>query len=217
MIIRESAFPRAALIGNPSDGYHGKTIAFVFSNYSAMITLYETPELEFLPARRDGNVYQDMDALTQDVQSYGYYGGIRLLKAAVNRFNRYCKEQGLSLAKRNFSIRYSSTIPNRLGLAGSSAIITAAMRGLFKFYELQIDPAHLANLVLATEREDLSIAVLHDVHRCNLAGLIRGEGAGEVKAAIQFRGVLLGVNPDCHIIIVIDDHHGIASNQHREI
>ena len=157
MIIRESAFPRAALVGNPSDGYHGKTIAFVFSNYSAMITLYETPELEFLPARRDGNVYKDMDDLTQDVQSYGYYGGIRLLKAAVNRFNRYCKEQGLPLAKRNFSIRYNSTIPNRLGLAGSSAIITAAMRGLFKFYELKIDPAHLANLVLATEREELSI------------------------------------------------------------
>ena len=157
MIIRESAFPRAALVGNPSDGYNGKTIAFVFSNYSAMITLYETPELEFLPARRDGNVFKDMDDLTQDVQTYGYYGGIRLLKAAVNRFNRYCREQDLVLAKRNFSIRYNSTIPNRLGLAGSSAIITAAMRGLFKFYELEIDPAHLANLVLATEREELSI------------------------------------------------------------
>ena len=44
MIIRESAFPRAALVGNPSDGYHGKTVAFVFNNYSADITLYETPD-----------------------------------------------------------------------------------------------------------------------------------------------------------------------------
>ena len=32
MIIREKAYPRAALIGNPSDGYFGKTIAFVFRN-----------------------------------------------------------------------------------------------------------------------------------------------------------------------------------------
>ena len=35
MIIKTIAFPRAALIGNPSDGYHGKTIAFVFRNYQA--------------------------------------------------------------------------------------------------------------------------------------------------------------------------------------
>ena len=157
MIINESAFPRAALVGNPSDGYHGKTIAFVFSNYSADVTLYETPELELLPARRDGNVFRDMDALSEDVRVYGYYGGIRLLKAAINRFNRYCRESGITPAKRNFTMRYSSTIPNRLGLAGSSAIITAAMRALFKFYELEIDSAHLANLVLATEREELSI------------------------------------------------------------
>lgn len=157
MIIRESAFPRAALIGNPSDGYHGKTIAFVFCNYCAEVTLYETPELELLPARRDSSVFKDMDALSADVRIYGYYGGIRLMKATVNRFNRYCKEKGITPAKRNFTMRYSSTIPNRLGLAGSSAIITAAMRALFKFYELSITPAHLANLVLATERDELSI------------------------------------------------------------
>ena len=46
MIIKTRAFPRAALIGNPSDGYHGKTIAFVFSNYHAEVQLYESPELE---------------------------------------------------------------------------------------------------------------------------------------------------------------------------
>ena len=46
MIIKTIAFPRAALIGNPSDGYHGKTIAFVFRNYQAEAELYETPELE---------------------------------------------------------------------------------------------------------------------------------------------------------------------------
>ncbi|MBE6384299.1 MAG: GHMP kinase [Lentisphaerae bacterium] len=157
MIIKESAYPRAALIGNPSDGYHGKTIAFVFRNYSADVTLYETPELELLPARRDYHVFKNMDALSDDVRVYGYYGGIRLLKAAVNSFNHYCRRNGIVPANRNFTMRYSSTIPNRLGLAGSSAIITAAMRALFKFYELEISPEHLANLVLFTERDELSI------------------------------------------------------------
>ena len=82
MIIRTIAYPRAALIGNPSDGYFGKTIAFVFRNYCAEVQLYETPELELLPAKRDNNVFSCMEALCADVGLYGYYGGIRLLKAA---------------------------------------------------------------------------------------------------------------------------------------
>lgn len=53
MIIRTIAYPRAGLIGNPSDGYFGKTIAFAFRNFSAQIELWESPELELLPSRRD--------------------------------------------------------------------------------------------------------------------------------------------------------------------
>ena len=63
MIIRTIAFPRAALVGNPSDGYHGRTIAFVFRNYQASVELYETPELELMPAKRDHNVFSCIDAL----------------------------------------------------------------------------------------------------------------------------------------------------------
>ena len=49
MIIRKVSYPRAALIGNPSDGYYGKTIAFLFSNFKAEILVYESPELEIIP------------------------------------------------------------------------------------------------------------------------------------------------------------------------
>jgi glucuronokinase len=35
MITKAHAYPRAALIGNLSDGYFGKTIAFTFPNYRA--------------------------------------------------------------------------------------------------------------------------------------------------------------------------------------
>ena len=157
MIIRTVAYPRAALIGNPSDGYHGKTIAFVFRNYAAEVVLYETPELELLPAKRDNNVFADLDALNSDVELYGYYGGIRLLKAAGKKFNEYCHQHDIRLEKKNFTMGYSSTIPNRLGLAGSSAIITAAMRAMAEFYHVKIAPAILANLVLATERDELNI------------------------------------------------------------
>jgi len=157
MIIKTIAYPRAALIGNPSDGYHGKTIAFVFRNYQAEVELYETPELELLASKRDNNVFPCLDALSADVEQYGYYGGIRLLKAAGKKFNDYCRDGGIRLDQKNFTIRYSSTIPNRLGLAGSSAIITAAMRAMMEFYGVELSPAVLANVVLSTERDELSI------------------------------------------------------------
>jgi len=60
MIIRTRAYPRAGLIGNPSDGYFGKTISFTFSNFSARIVLYETPELEILPSEKDRSRFADI-------------------------------------------------------------------------------------------------------------------------------------------------------------
>ncbi|MBO7153719.1 MAG: GHMP kinase [Lentisphaeria bacterium] len=157
MIIRTVAYPRAALVGNPSDGYHGKTIAFVFDNYRAEVQLYETPELEILASRRDYTHFGSLEDMHRDIEQFGYYGGIRLLKAAGKKFFEYCRSNGFDPGRKNFTIRYDSDIPNRLGLAGSSAIITAAMKAMFKFYGLTIEPAHLANLVLSTERDELGI------------------------------------------------------------
>ena len=157
MIITSCSYPRAALIGNPSDGYFGKTIAFVFDNYKASVQLYETPELCFEPSSRDYTTFDDLEDLDSKICSFGYYGGIRLLKAAARKFYIYCTDRSITLPKRNFTIRYESDIPNRLGLAGSSAIITAAMRAIFQYYELPISNAELANLVLSTERDELSI------------------------------------------------------------
>ncbi|MBE6369797.1 MAG: GHMP kinase [Lentisphaerae bacterium] len=158
MIIRKQAFPRAALIGNPSDGYYGKTIAFVFDNYSAQVDLYETPELDFVPSLRDHSCFSDVHELVRQVGLYGYYGGIRLLKASVKRFVEYCGKHNIKLHDRNFTMRYRTTIPNRLGLAGSSAIITASILALEEFYEINIDKPELANLVLSVEMDELGIA-----------------------------------------------------------
>ena len=157
MIIRTKAFPRAALIGNPSDGYYGKTIAFVFSNYDAEVQLYESPELDLLPSLRDHSSFKSIDHLAEDVGLYGYYGGIRLLKATIKKFHEYCQHNAIELDDRNFTIRYQTTIPNRLGLAGSSAIITACVRALKRFYNVKIAKPILANLVLSVEREELGI------------------------------------------------------------
>lgn len=157
MIIRCRAYPRAGLIGNPSDGYFGKTIAFTFSNFQAEVVLYQTPELEILPSARDHSRFMNIHDLHRDVRRHGYYGGIRLLKAAVKRFYDYCHDSHIQLDERNFTIRYSTNIPAQVGLAGSSAIITACMRALMAFYQVGIPKPILAGLVLSVETGELGI------------------------------------------------------------
>ncbi len=157
MIIKTTSYPRAALIGNPSDGYFGKTIAFTFSNFQADITLYPSDELRILPGQRDVSRYGSISALSEDVAHFGYYGGVRLIKAAIRKFYLWCAEHDKPLHNRNFTIRYHSNIPLHLGMAGSSSIIRAVMAALLKFYDVEIPQPLLANLILSVETEELSI------------------------------------------------------------
>ena len=158
MIIETYSYPRAAVIGNPSDGFFGKTIAFVFSNFIANVQLWETPELEIKPERLDMVLFSSMANLAEEVNFAGYYGGMRLLKATVKVFYDYCTENNITLDPRNFTIRYHSNIPLRLGLAGSSAIITACFKALQQFFGIIIEPQIMANLVLSVEAKELGIA-----------------------------------------------------------
>lgn len=145
------------LIGNPSDGYFGKTLSFAFSNFSAEVVLYETPELEILPSEKDHSRFAGIGGLAGDVELHGYYGGIRLLKATVKKFYDYCRENHIELHEKNFTIRYESDIPHGVGLAGSSAIITACLRALMMFYGVSIAKYIQANLVLSAEVDELGI------------------------------------------------------------
>ncbi len=157
MIIQTQAFARAGLIGNPSDGYYGKTISIICRNFSARVTLYESPRICIRPQHCDRLEYGGVDDLIADVGIHGYYGGIRLIKAAIKRFSDYCDEQGHSIQGRNFTVEYESDIPVRVGLAGSSAIVTATMRALMSFFEVDIPTVSLPNLILQVETKELGI------------------------------------------------------------
>jgi len=158
MIIRAKSYPRAGLIGNPSDGYFGKTISFSFSNFCAEVILYESPELEILPCQKDQSSFSSVQGLVKDVELHGYYGGIRLLKATIKRFYDYCADNQIELNTRNFTIRYDSNIPHGVGLAGSSAIITACLRALTTFYGVTIPKPTQASLILSAEVDELHIS-----------------------------------------------------------
>lgn len=156
-MIRSRAYSRVGFVGNPSDGYNGKTISFTFSNFYAETVMYEAPYIELLPNRRDCTIYSDLDALEKNIRDCGYYGGIRLLQAALKRFHGYCKIHGVEIEGRGFALRYFSNIPHHVGMAGSSAIITACFRGLMEFYGVEISKPDLANIILAVESEELGI------------------------------------------------------------
>ena len=157
MRITTRAHARAGLVGNPSDGYYGKTISFIIRNFSAEVTLEETAELRIEPNERDHSSFASIGDLARDVRQFGYYGGIRLLKASVKRFFDYCTQNRLPLHGRNFSLRYASNIPPQVGMAGSSAIITACWRALMQFYQVSIPKPLLPSLVLSVENDELGI------------------------------------------------------------
>jgi len=157
-LIKEKAHARAGLVGNPSDGYYGKTISVIVKNFRAEVVLYEWPELEIILSRQDRCQFSSLAGLIEDVRLHGYYGGLRLVKAAIKKFGEYCERHDMPLPAQNFSIRYDSNIPRQVGLAGSSAIITATMRALVKFYGVVIPREVLPSLILATEVEEIGIA-----------------------------------------------------------
>jgi glucuronokinase len=156
-LIRKKAFARAGLIGNPSDGYHGKTISIGLGNLWAQVSLYEWEQVEIVWSQEDRSRFDSIEQLADDVVLHGYYGGVRLVKATIKLFVDYCRRENIKLHDRNFSVRYESNIPRQVGLAGSSAIIIATFRCLMEFYDIQIPLEVQPSLALAVEREELGI------------------------------------------------------------
>ncbi len=157
-MIETYAYARAGLVGNPSDGYYGKTISLIVGNFRARVLCYPSANLEIKPSAIDTPVYRSLKALRECINQNGYYGGVRLIMATIKRFADYCDQEGIELSDRNFTLEYESNIPARVGLAGSSAIITATIRALRQFFGVEI-PKHIQpNLVLSAEVDELGIA-----------------------------------------------------------
>ncbi|MBN2030094.1 GHMP kinase [bacterium] len=157
MIIETRAYARAGLLGNPSDGYFGKAISISVRNFGAHVSLFQSPEMKIESQIDDLNIYRNIYDLVEKIGLSGYYGGDRLIKAAVYVFGDYCEKSSQKLSNKNFTLRYHSSIPRQVGLAGSSAIITAVFRALMQFYQIDIPQEILPTLILSAETEELGI------------------------------------------------------------
>ena len=125
------AFARAALVGNPSDGYAGATLALA------------------LPERR-----AEARARLGTGESGPIAPPSALVSAARSRFAREC---GSATVERT-AIRWRTSIPRAVGLGGSSAIVIATIRALCELHGVQLEPREQARIALAVEAEDLGIA-----------------------------------------------------------
>lgn len=107
---------RIGLMGNPSDGFGGKTISFLIENFSATVTIAEIPtglpsidsvssgssssteSLLWTPPSihiephpiHDKTVFRGMDDLYAHSSIHGYYGGVRLIQASCKMFAQRC-------------------------------------------------------------------------------------------------------------------------------
>jgi glucuronokinase len=132
---RGSAQARAALLGNPSDGFGGKTISVTLPQFAAEATVRPAERLEILCDDPDG---------------------ARLVGAAVTRLTGHCRVLGRRFDG-EVSVAYETTVPRQVGLGGSSAIVIATMRALAAHLGIELDPDALAQLALSAETEELGI------------------------------------------------------------
>ena len=132
-----SCLARSGLVGHPSDGYGGATLAVALHNFAAHVDAEPAAALDIAPAC-DGQWPE---------------GGRPLIAATVVRFAR--EHPGFDP---RVAIRYRSTIPRRLGLGGSSALVIATLRALAELAGTTIPETKLPPLALAVETEELGIA-----------------------------------------------------------
>lgn len=155
--IHSRTFARVGIMGNPSDGFHGKTIACTIKNFWASVELWESERLTLLPhPLYDPSSFSGLSDLHFIGRREGYYGGTRLLMATCKCFQELCTTSGIALPRKNFTAKYDTNIPRQVGLAGSSAIVCALFKALMDFYDLSEEHIPLEkqpSFVLSVEEE----------------------------------------------------------------
>lgn len=170
-VARASVPARSALVGNPSDGFGGATIAFTLPELETTVQAEPALRVE-LEAGDAALEFDDLAGLREAGSRGGYPAGgpLALLMAAAKGFTDRLPElgdRGVRLAVAG------SSIPPGVGLAGSSAIVIAALRALGDLFGEVIEASELPLLAQACETEELGApAGLQDRVVQTLGGLV---------------------------------------------
>lgn len=156
--IQHRAPARVGLLGNPSDGYGGRTLALAVNVFGATVELepLDGDGIEVVPEPADLTRWHGPDDLVERIDRFGYGTGPQLLAAAVRTFVDVCDSVERPRPG-GFRLRYESSIPRQVGLAGSSALVVAALRCLSDFVDLDVPDEVLPSIALRVETEQLGI------------------------------------------------------------
>lgn len=215
--IRVKAYARVGLMGNPSDGFYGnslslynpyperrenslpkkgKTMSLLISNFWAEVTLLPHPadEPEYSSVAilanpvADPRRFSTLASLASTCTTDGYENGDRLLLACCKVFYCYCQEHQIALdTRQGFRVMFETNIPRQVGLAGSSAIITAFWKALMQFYDVsdKIPIEKQASLVLSVEQDELAIAAGLQDRVIQVGQLDKGGGEAEAEQQME--------------------------------
>lgn len=193
MVIEYSTPARVGILGNPSDGFGGRTLGLAVPELSATVTLSSSDGVGIEQADDDQSQWASLGHLVEHVDRYGYTTGSQLLSAAVRTFVDVARsiagaDDGANLpvdsVASGFQLSYRTTIPRQVGLAGSSALVVSALRCLCSHSGIEIPDHVLASIALRVETEQLGInAGLQDrVVQCLGGAVSMNFGAMEVDA-----------------------------------
>lgn len=169
-----SAPARVGLLGNPSDGYGGRTLGLAVPTFQATVEVEPAGHLEIVANDDDLARWSSVGDLVDRVDRHGYGTGPQLLAATVRTLADVAHSVGHSgFAGLGGIIRYHTTIPRSVGLAGSSALVVATIRALGELTDLELPPPVLASVALRVETEQLGItAGLQDRVVQSMGGLV---------------------------------------------
>lgn len=211
MKVQTRAPSRAGLAGNPSDGYGGRAVAVAITGFEARATIEPTAGVHISSALEDRLSFRSPESLLE-------HGAVapgsphRLAIACCRRFYATAMEQGRLdeplAGDEGFELRYHSDIPQRVGLAGSSALAVSILRALAVRHDVSILDEDLPSLALSVETGEMGIhgglmdrvsQVLGGVAYMDLSeDLIAGTGRGAYEALPEDRlpDLFIAWNPD---------------------
>lgn len=153
-IITASAPGRVGIVGNPTDMYGGSVIS-CSTKEKARVRIQPADRL-VLDAGADECVIASTDGLIPREDIFD------IARVAL---------AGTESAELRVRISWTTDIPFRAGLSGSTALLVSMVAGLLAFRGIRHSPYHLAELVRRIEYQNLTFCGYQDAYMCTFGGL----------------------------------------------
>ncbi len=157
-MITHAAPSRVGILGNPSDGYGGRTLGLAVPQFRASVSLERADGIEITGLPTDEPKWPSIGAMSDDLDRHGYGTGPQLLAAAVRTFVDVAESIKAPSLSGGFRLSYDTTIPRQVGLGGSSALVVATLRCLSEHYGIELPPEILPSVALQAETVQLGLA-----------------------------------------------------------